>query len=408
MFGYFYEEIFKKTLTAFGTLFNDIYIKHKNDEGDVVSSIRVPLAYGPTQKFLARLNEVPDLNKPVQIVLPRMSFELIGISYDPSRKTPTTQQFLSCPSPGSPESKRAYLPVPYNMNFELSIMTKLNEDMLQIIEQILPYFQPDLKLSINLVNSIKEKRDIPIILDNIKTTDNYEGNFEERRVLIYTLMFTAKTYLFGPISPTYTYGAIQTNLLAPILVNSTSIIVEDSSKIKINSTIKINNEELLVTNKTDNTLTVERGRNGTSPAPANAGAVVGIRRNEIIERVTLNYIAGDSRDKSNNDLSYSVEPRAIRNYTGISQTNTNKNINTTDRLISVVDASEIPENSYIDINGEEIYVDFKQDNILVVKRSQDKTTALSHISGSDVKLITTADNKLVRPGDTFGFLETLQ
>jgi hypothetical protein len=407
MFGYFYEEIFKKTVTAFGTLFNDIYIKHKNDDGDVVSSIRVPLAYGPTQKFLARLREVPDLNKPVQIVLPRMSFELIGISYDASRKTNTTQQFRSCPTPQSP-SMKGYLPVPYNLNFELSIMTKLNDDMLQIIEQILPYFQPDFKLSIILVDKITEKRDIPIILDNITMTDNYEGDFAERRALIYALKFTAKTYIFGPISPTYTYGSVQTILMVPILPNSTTAVVEDASKIKENSVIKINNEEVLVTNKTDNTLTITRGQNGTTPAAANIGTKVDIRRNDIIERVTLNYIAGDTKDKANNDLTYSVTPRATRSYTGIVSTNINKDISSTDRLISVEDATSIPENSYIDIDGEEIYVDFKQGNTLVVKRGQDKTTAISHISGSSVKRITTNDNNLVSPGDNFGFLETLQ
>jgi hypothetical protein len=408
MFGYFYEEIFKKTVTAFGTLFNDIYIKHKNDEGKVVSSIRVPLAYGPTQKFLARLTQVPNLNKPVQVILPRMSFELIGISYDSSRKATQTQTFLSCPQAGSTDVKKAYLPVPYNMNFELSIMTKLNEDMLQIIEQILPYFQPDFKLSIILVDSIKEKRDIPIVLDNISMTDNYEGDFTERRALIYTLKFTAKTYIFGPVSPTYTYGSIQTILLAPMLPESTRITVEDSSKIQENAYVKIGSEELLVTQKSDNVLTVDRGQNGTTANSADTGTIVSIRRNEIIERVKINYISGDTKDKVNNDMTYTVTPRAIKNYTGITQTIINKNINETDRLISVEDSSNIPENSYIDINGEEIYVDFKEGNTLIVKRAQDKTTALSHISGSSVKLITDSDNKLVSLGDTFGFLDTLE
>lgn len=408
MFGYFYEEIFKKTVTAFGTLFNDIYIKHKNDAGEIVSSIRVPLAYGPTQKFLARLTQVPNLNKPVQVVLPRMSFELIGISYDPSRKATQTQQFLSCPVPGSNDTQKGYLPIPYNMNFELSIMTKLNEDMLQIVEQILPYFQPDFKLSVILVDSIKEKRDIPIILDNISMTDNYEGDFTERRVLIYTLKFTAKTYIFGPISPTYTFGSIQTILLQPIVPTSTSIVVQDPSKIQPNTYIKINNEQLLVTNKVDNTLNVDRGQNGTTAAAANTGTTVSVRRNEIIERVTLNYISGDTKNKANNDITYTVTPRAIKNYTGIVETTINKDINETDRLISVEDSSNIPENSYIDINGEEIYVDFKQGNTLIVKRAQDKSTALSHISGSSVKLITDDDNKLVKLGDTFGFLDTLE
>lgn len=402
MFNYFYEEIFKKTVTAFGTLFNNIYIKHVNDEGKVVSTTRVPLAYGPTQKFLARLEQVPDLNKPVQIVLPRMSFELIGISYDPSRKATQTQSFLTCLTSDSTQIRKAYLPVPYNMNFELSIMTKLNDDMLQIVEQILPYFQPDFKLTITLVKDIAEKRDIPIVLDNIAMTDSYEGDFKDRRALIYTLKFTAKTFIFGPVSPSYTYGSIQTILLAPITESSTTITVQDATKIKEDSVIQINREELHVTSKTDNVLTVERAQGNTTAAPAEAGTIVDVRRSEIIDKVRINYIAGES-DKPNNDLSYTVTPRAKKNYTGIVETTTTKSVSKSSRIIEVSNATNIPENSYIDINGEEIYVDFKEGNTLIVKRGQDSTTVLSHIIGSGVKLITTADDKLVRPGDDFGF-----
>ena len=195
---YYYHEIIRKTIISFGTLFNQIYVKHKDGDGDVYSDFRVPLAYGPTQKFLARLEQQADLNKPVQITLPRMSFEMTSISYDSSRKTGVTQSFKSVGDDG--KLKKVFMPVPYNIGFELSILSKLNDDALQIVEQILPYFQPSFNITVNLVDSIGEKKDIPVVLDNISFQDDYEGDFTTRRSLIYTLQFTAKTYLFGPIA----------------------------------------------------------------------------------------------------------------------------------------------------------------------------------------------------------------
>ena len=199
MFEYFYHEILRKTIIAFGTLFNTISIKHKDGDDDVGSVIRVPLAYGPTQKFLARLEQQPDLYRSTQITLPRMSFETTDISYDPTRKASITQTFKA--SDGT-NLKKVYMPVPYNVGFELNIMVKLNDDALQIVEQLLPYFQPSFNLTVDLVSSIGEKRDIPVVLDNISFEDDYEGDYSTRRALIYTLNFTAKTYLFGPIADT--------------------------------------------------------------------------------------------------------------------------------------------------------------------------------------------------------------
>jgi len=333
MFEYFYHEIIRKTVVSFGTLFNGISIKHKNDDEDTVSQIRVPLGYGPTQKFLARLQQVPDLNKPVQMNLPRMSFELIGMSYDPTRKLTTTQTFLTRDINNN-QIKSSYLPVPYNLNFELSIMTKLNDDMLQIVEQILPYFQPNYTLTVDLVKEIGEKRDIPIVLDNISMTDNYEGDFTERRALIYTLKFTAKTYLFGPVS-------------------SDSI------------------------------------------------------SSDIIRKVSIGFASGDASGLTRRAVTYSVEPRAIQSYTGDETTILAKDAEKTDNIIIVEDASEISVGSYLDINSEELYVESISGNTLTVKRGQDSTAILRHILGSRVKLITSADNLLIEPGDDFGFTGSL-
>ena len=195
---YYYHEIIRKTIIGFGTLFNDIHIRHTGEGGTNHSEIKVPLAYGPSQKFLARIQQQADLNKAVQITMPRMSFEMTNISYDATRKSSLVQTFKAC-SDGS-KAKKVFMPVPYNIGFELNILSKLNDDSLQILEQILPYFQPHFNLTIDLIDSIGEKRDIPIVLESIGFQDDYEGNFDTRRALIHTLQFTAKTYLFGPVA----------------------------------------------------------------------------------------------------------------------------------------------------------------------------------------------------------------
>ena len=309
MFEYFYNEILRRTIISFGTLFNGITVKQEGSE------IRVPLAYGPTQKFLARLEQTPDLNKSTAITLPRMSFEFTGLTYDPSRKVTTTQTFtVKDPTTGK-DSKKAYLPVPYNMAFELAIMCKLNDDALQITEQILPYFQPAYNVTVTLVESIKEKRDIPIVLENITMQDDYEGDFTQRRVLLYTLRFTAKTYLFGPVSDaskdiikkstvnyrggkalpgqrdvTYSVapraiknytGDVVTNLASDILINDIVIPVENASNISASTNttrvfITIGEEEMKVIKKDGNNLTVERGRDGTTPASHLRGDAIGL------------------------------------------------------------------------------------------------------------------------------------
>jgi hypothetical protein len=300
MFDYFYNEIMRKTIIGFGTLFNDIVIKKTNESGETFSEIKVPLAYGPKQKFLARLEESPELNRPFQMTLPRMSFEFVNLTYDPARKASATQTFLAGQSATPSNIVKTYLPVPYNMDFELSIMTKLNDDMLQIVEQILPYFQPSYNISINLVDTIGEKRDIPIVFNNIVMEDNYDGDFNSRRYLIYTLSFTAKTYLFGPTSTVnkdiikkisinynsgdsnsttrdYTYSIEPTatknytnNVVATLSedIDSTSdsILVSDAQSISVGSYITINNETLKVTSKNQNVLFVQRGSYSTRSA----------------------------------------------------------------------------------------------------------------------------------------------
>ena len=198
---YFYHEIIRKTIISFGTLFNDISIRHTKKDGSVLDETKVGLSYGPMQKFLAKIEQQEQLTKSVAITLPRMSFEMTTIQYDSTRKTGVTQTFKANDTTDN-KTKKVFMPVPYNIGFELNIFSKLNDDALQIIEQILPFFQPSFNLTVDLASSIGEKRDIPIVLDSIDFQDDYEGSFQTRRALIYTLRFTAKTYLFGSIAET--------------------------------------------------------------------------------------------------------------------------------------------------------------------------------------------------------------
>ena len=321
MFEYFYNEIFRKTIIAFGTLFNDITIKQEN------STVKVPLAYGPTQKFLARLEESPDLNKRTSLTLPRMSFEFTGITYDSTRKVTSTQQItVKDPDDGS-VTKKAYMPVPYTMQFEMSIMTKLNDDALQIVEQILPYFQPSYNLTVQLVSTLKEKRDIPIVLESVTMDDQYEGNFTTRRVLLYTLRFSAKTYLFGPVTTA---------------------------------------------------------------------------TKDIIKKTSVRYLAGGSKSVER-DVTYSVTPRATKDYTGYVLTNLAEDIDEVSTTINVVDGSALTKSTYVDIDDEELWIKSISGNKVTVERGKDGRTAAAHVNGSEILAITSADDDLIEMGDDFGF-----
>ena len=196
----FYHETTRKVVVAFGTMFNNIQLVRKDNDGTITQSMKVPLAYGPRQKFLVRLREDPDLTKQVAITLPRSGFEITGLSYDPKRKLNRVQKFKKTKSGSSSKLDTQYMPVPYNLGFELYILSKNSDDALQIVEQILPYFQPDYTLTINDMPDMSVKRDIPIILNSISYEDDYEGDFAQRRAIIYSLDFTAKFYLYGPVT----------------------------------------------------------------------------------------------------------------------------------------------------------------------------------------------------------------
>jgi len=194
----FYHETIRKCVVGFGTLFNDIHITRKDGSGNITQSMKVPLAYGAKSKFLTRLREDPALTKSVAITLPRIGFEIGNIAYDSTRKLNKIQKVKKSGSAANKVDTQ-YMPVPYNLDFELYAMSKNSDDALQIVEQILPYFQPDYTITINDIVQMSSKRDVPVILTSISYEDNYEGDFADRRAIVYTLAFTAKMYLYGPV-----------------------------------------------------------------------------------------------------------------------------------------------------------------------------------------------------------------
>jgi hypothetical protein len=203
MFGnYFYNESMRRMTIAFGQIFNNVQIKRKDSNDNVVQSIRVPLAYAPKEKFLVRLDQQASLeNREFAITLPRMGFEITGISYDGSRKLTRIQKYKTVKTGAEGKILNYnYTPVPYNISYGLYVFTATAESGLQIIEQILPYFQPDYTVTVNAIPEMNIKRDVPIVLNGVQYEDSYSGDFTQRRAVIYSLTFTAKTYLFGPTS----------------------------------------------------------------------------------------------------------------------------------------------------------------------------------------------------------------
>ena len=206
MFGdHFYHKQIRNTVIAFGTIFNNVNIKRTDSSGNPLQTLRVPLSYSPKEKFLARLDAQQDLtgdDSKVAITLPRMSFEITGYSYDPTRKLNKNQR-LGRVTTNADTSKlnTQYSPVPYNVSFSLNVFVANSDDGLQIIEQILPFFQPDYTVTMILDSTYMDtKRDIPFILENVSYDDSYTGTLTSLRRIIYTLTFTAKIYMYGPIS----------------------------------------------------------------------------------------------------------------------------------------------------------------------------------------------------------------
>jgi len=234
MFTYFYHERIRKSVATFGKLFNDIYVIRRLENGASYSQVKVPLTYAPRSKFLDRIREQADLQdgQRVAVKLPRMSFEIVGITYDPTRQLQKTSNFQQAGASASLRSKINSF-VPYIMNFQLNIYSKTQNDALQIVEQIIPYFSPQYNVSIKpFTNHPSVVEDVPITITSVDFNDDFEGEVASRRTILYTLTFDMKVNFYGPIND----GKIINKSIAKIDTETKDIADSDLLSITITPT----------------------------------------------------------------------------------------------------------------------------------------------------------------------------
>lgn len=194
----YYWGTIRKAIIAFGTVFNNLYIQRRDASGNIEQNMKVPLAYSPKGKFMAKILAAPDSeDQQVQMILPRMGFEITGIAFDPNRMV-NAQHKLKVKTTDDSKLKTQRPGVPYTINLSLYVMAKQQDDALQIVEQILPYFTPEYVLTVKDVPEMEVIRDVPIILNSVNYEDVYEGNYDTRRAIFWTLDFTMKVHFYGP------------------------------------------------------------------------------------------------------------------------------------------------------------------------------------------------------------------
>lgn len=207
----FYNRTIRKIVVAFGTVFNDIYlVRYTKDGLTAKETIKVPLNWGAKEKYLTRLTSDPTLTKSIATTVPRISFDMTGMSYDSSRKLPSTMRNFSANN--STSVKAQYVPVPYNFDFSLSIYVRNTEDGTQILEQILPFFTPDFSVTVDFIPSMEPKYDMPIILNSVSNEVDYEGDMMSTRLIIWNLEFTAKGHIWPPVKTGKIITSANTNL----------------------------------------------------------------------------------------------------------------------------------------------------------------------------------------------------
>ena len=235
MFGtYFYHQTSRKMVVAFGSLFNSIEVRRTNSAGSVIETLKVPLSYGPREKFLTRISADPALNPKIALSVPRMGFELTAMTYDGARKLNTMGRNVKA---GTTGLKKQFSPVPYNWDFSLYVYVKNAEDGTQILEQILPFFTPEFTVTMNLVSSMTEKRDIPLVLNAVSSEDTYEGDFASRRSIIWTLSFIFKGFLYPDIADNAKVilsSVVDTHLMGAVAADPEYIVAEDSTSYSTN------------------------------------------------------------------------------------------------------------------------------------------------------------------------------
>jgi hypothetical protein len=224
--SHFYHGTVRNSIIVFGKLFNNVFIKRDNSDDSANQLIKVPITYGPKEKWLVRSQNDPDLNRPVEIVLPRITFEITDFSYDSTRKLNSLNKLVIEDSVDDTKRRTQYVPVPYNLGVTMYVISKTQEDALQIIEQILPFFTPHYNLTVNLDPKMGYKFDVPTVLNSVTLQDDYDGQFEMKRTVIYTLTFTMKTQMFGPITETDVIRTVKANIKENVTDNSGAQIAQ--------------------------------------------------------------------------------------------------------------------------------------------------------------------------------------
>lgn len=210
----YYHGAIRKAIVAFGRLFSDIRIQRQNNEGVVEQTIQVPLAYAPKEKWLVRVDGDPSLNNHTYVSLPRMSFEIVSYAYDPIRKTNKLNR-ITCENLNATNKKSVFSPAPYNIDISLYIITKTQEDGMQILEQILPIFTPEYTLAVNALPALDIVQDVPVILQSVQVNDEYDGDFQTRRFVTHTLNFQMKTNVYGYVNEQGIVTTISANINEP-------------------------------------------------------------------------------------------------------------------------------------------------------------------------------------------------
>ena len=293
MFGtYFYHQTSRKMVVAFGSLFNNIEVRRTDSSNAVVEVVKIPLSYGPKDKMLVRISSDPNLNPKVALTVPRMGFELTAMTYDGARKLNTVGRNVK---KGTTGLKKQFQPVPYNWDFSLYIFVKNAEDGTQILEQILPYFTPEFTVTMALVSSMGEKRDIPLVLNSVTSEDTYEGDFATRRSIIWTLSFLMKGFLYPSITDNakvITTSQVDTHLMSSVTTTDPIYFVSEDSTAYSKNYLILDSHELDASTRI-------RMLSELSPEAASAGGTV--------SRATIEVKTADAIDDDDFGFSETFE-----------------------------------------------------------------------------------------------------